>query len=536
MGNENKRPGFWTRLKWWFTGGSPWPKPKNTTELADRIIETESRGFDIGGLWEDYKKAVELECAKGITSCNKAYYITKVFSYLSRMNRMYNYSRRASMIGILLVFIILYIMIIFISYFINRQDDVIFGIPVILIIWGLVGSISSVLISGYYKVKSKVLEYLDLIGYLYRFLLAVVLTAITFYIIQLGMVSLPGDVGTDIDAALERHEAGKKFREAIRNEKLLKPKVEEYCGIIADFNEAAKGKVEGKKDVLLKYSREWEHFQLECSMETGEREGEVITATISANGVRADWDLYQNKKAKLDKKYEIYIPPLRDKIKRVYGAESEEFRSIEDALEELEGDTEARLILLSENDDMWAPITLKLKSGRRIKLEDGHDLTVEVIQKYEKDYARELGKESRNLGCQFETVKDKLTSEAELANEELADAEKNVRKWSAYFPSYEISQDIERLEGELNEDINRLKEATTDEEKDVIQLSIGEIEAQIATLRVRLKDAYKEESGKPIWESAIFIVIAFLAGYSTEFTTRLINQLLKTIAPKEEEP
>jgi hypothetical protein len=58
---------------------------------------------------------------------------------------------------------------------------------------------------------------------------------------------------------------------------------------------------------------------------------------------------------------------------------------------------------------------------------------------------------------------------------------------------------------------------------------IGEKEERIKKLREQRETAEKSEEEKPVWESAVFIVIAFFSGYSINFVTKLFDRAMTGI-------
>ena len=70
--------------------------------------------------------------------------------------------------------------------------------------------------------------------------------------------------------------------------------------------------------------------------------------------------------------------------------------------------------------------------------------------------------------------------------------------------------------------------------------TLREKQQRLEKLESQLKEAYKRERGKPIWESAFFIVLAFFAGFSVNFVNKIFDRAMRGIldiksAPEETE-
>ncbi|UCE26777.1 MAG: hypothetical protein JSW52_10595, partial [Candidatus Coatesbacteria bacterium] len=78
-------------------------------------------------------------------------------------------------------------------------------------------------------------------------------------------------------------------------------------------------------------------------------------------------------------------------------------------------------------------------------------------------------------------------------------------------------------------DVLNARLETIEERIDSIDKEIEDKEKEKSELENRLEKAQKNEAEKPVWESAVFIVIAFFSGYSLNFVTKMFDRAMTAI-------
>jgi len=543
---------------------SDWKVPEDVEQLESFIIRSQRLGVNVAEAWSSYEKAAEAnaEVARGGagTAEGVRLLIKKTYAELLRKIEL----RKNSSFAVVFSFVPL-VPLMALIYFRDQlpRDLIIFGIPVFVVIWGIIGGVCSALLSAWGKIKRQELERLDVLGYAYRIALGGVLAGVTFYVLQLGLVSLPGMAGEQVNAALERAGAAKKYREALGVRDIAQSEIDRQKLIMGDFDKAAMGLPEDKAKALLKYSYVWVKYSPICTggsnsvaAPTGEPDaggdarppagtGETLTATR----ISSELDEYSSLKVEVAG-YEIkareYFRVLTKLIESNKKQENPErydpaYDKLADEMRAAQDDVKRRLDAASRYAATWGP---HVKGA-------GGDFTAVNVS----DTATNLGAANQKLakleqkfGAEFEvvqcTVIPEVTKGITKANRKLAEAEKTIRQSQAYLESVDLEEKIKAKNDEIKKQEEPKGKGVAVEEsggaaaRSVSNSPPGEIETlknDRTKLEAELKNAYKNEAGRPVWEGPVFIVVAFISGYSVGFSTRLIQTFLKSVQPKDEE-
>jgi hypothetical protein len=364
-----------------------------------------------------------------------------------------------------------------------------------------------------------------------------------FYIIQLGAVSLPGNVSKEITAALERAEAAEKYPEAVRltGQYEAYPKGKDEM-LLTELESSRAWGLEQQYRNLMQCKSEWRSFKPTAEAESPD--GRIITSEVGPDTLKKAYLHYDIEKRKRDEAfrkelYDTFLPLIKIRKERREG----EFVDIKGAVD-LEDAVRDKLIALHEAASMWSPVY----NGEGEELLNS-DMVANTIDKYDTP-SPELRRAKMNLENALEAAEEVLESAVRWRQSKYKDELKKVKRWKCYFRSEAIKEEIKTLEDEKNtlkesrkalieekarieaEDPDSPESKTRIEVIDKTLASNGtyvkENASKLSEKITELDNAYLAENARPIWESPLFIVLAFLSGYSVEFASRLIDKMAKS--------
>jgi hypothetical protein len=542
--------------------------PANADDLRSLIFEYQIKGVNVRQVQALYEEARKFE--KTNRPVEASLIVDKAYGNLSRKIILFGTSRGAFLVCILALIIILVLLIGITRYHEFIESEEILRVPLFIVTWGLIGSMSYVLISVYRKIRRQSFEWVDLAGYFYRFILGGVLAGISFYILQLGVASLPGPAGEGVSAAVASADEARDYREAFLKKEEMLAAVKEYRRLITEFE-----RLDEEKDAsgdlaefLLENSDGWEQYNPEIK---GER---IVAARIEErlrDHIKKDRELTKANANLYDYVYAIY-----DAVEKLNTNEAEELLKKFNDIDDLEDQGE----YLIKKEKIWV-------GQVKIPGEDsgmGVDDLEMALEEYVK--AVEIREEAASeIRDRFKRIK--LTTVQELEEKEgyaarrLEEYESNIRRWTGVFESVGLSDKLPKLNDEvaalevevetLDEEIWESREAARakyespprheklsaekvdlgknglelamvrrklgSEEKillgqdklDRSEAELGRKELELAAVREKLRAAAARDLARPFWEAPIFIVFAFLSGFSIEFITRYLKNTEETI-------
>lgn len=464
--------------------------------LRREIGEKEKKGVNVTRAWRLFGIARKLSRKE---DAEKAFdYIEKVRGDLEWKEKLYEYSTRTRTRFVAYGVPIL-VAVPLIAYIIAKcgfhydffaEKPITLAMPTFIIAWGYVGSVAYVLISVHNKISKRLLDKMDPIGYLYRVVLGGILAGVIFYIIQMGLVSLPGTAGDEVDAALGRAGIPAKYIRNSVDKSNYENEIYENNKLINDFK--------SPEDVILT-----EHGYEELLGKPGEERDAYVKANflikykltwleqdLSFNFIEADGSKNKQLSGKIDidkirlalseKKF-AYIEQIFGKIKNK-------------VIKELEGQIEEKERLLKE-------ITIKT-SRMKYRLESAMvDDEITELRSNMDGLVSEKGRlEDWLLTMQTPGITGTETPGAGIERETGGESASKVD---------------ELIDGQVKLKIINEKIENKKEELDV--------------LKEKRKAARKREEEKPVWESAVFIVIAFFSGYSINFVTKMFDRAMTAI-------
>jgi hypothetical protein len=513
--------------------------------LLKTIFDCEKEGVNVKKAWELYRKAraalVEDDGEKAKALIERAY------GDLHRKAVLLSASSGALSVSFIAlgIAIILFVLLVAFEDFIETHK--ILTVPLFIIGWGLIGSISYVLISAYRKIKEKTFEWYDLPAYFYRFLLGGVLAGIAFYLVQLGVTSLPGAAGEEASAAVAEADAIREFRDDYFEREKMKVTKAECLRLKEGFGsfpeDAAPERLAGflidNADLLKKYSPPevlpWE----------------VITRSKVEDGLSE----YVEKVGETDEARDVVVEHISE-IKVYIQGQGEK------KIGKKRSEYEVLLSELDKKDDVKAQgeyLETKVEYWKGAKLKrEGEEVGLAVILGGAlTDYTTKLGeteKVGKKLTVMFEKAKSaalpELEESKEKAEADLELQEEAVERWRHIVESVDlmeefenVSSDVEALEIDImalgkiiqeslaiGEDVEDHEETLKEKKYELVQKRL-EMEA----LEEKLQAALARDLGNPVWQAPIFIVLAFLSGYSVEFVTRLLEKAQDLISGETRE-
>lgn len=447
---------------------------------------------------------------------------------------------------------------------------VILGIPVFLLKWGYIGAAAYVLFSIGKKIASRLLDPHEAPAYLFRLVLGCVFAGVLFYVFQLGFLSLPGYAGEEVAAALERAGTLEEYREKYLNMEKLNAEVESYTELYNEFEE-----VEGTSDRFTEVDGDIPFVEgripeVDKVVEKAnylidnKHQWEALVKTIKIIDIIDSRNDYRKAKVRIA----VSVPVINESLETIKTLipEGEEYSIINAELEK---------VIMSDDvagkEGFVSKYKLKLTA---IKLNEISDLRMKgalgLIEEYSQEYNKgkdEYDAAKYTIDNCFETIKETVNETVETRNDELAKVKEAVNKSRYYIESVELEIDYKELQNEVEAlllDIKTMKKELADidmeiarietespdvfrdlpeykakiDERDYIKSSgldemeneeLPKKEQKLEDLESQLKEAYKRERGKPIWESAFFIVLAFFAGFSVNFVNKIFDRAMRGI-------
>lgn len=500
--------------------------PTTTAELRKLIIRYERRGVNVERAWRLYDKAVDYEArGKPDESERGLKFIGRAFSDLSRKRSLKNISRLAIFASV--VFCLIAVVGAILLYFQKIPcDDIVLGVPLFIVLWGLIGSASYLLLMENRAIRRGVLGWFGFFRYLYRIALGGVMAAVTFYVVQLGVVSLPGVTGEEVKGAMERAVGAEIYRDALGLVRLYKPEAKGYEEIVKDFEEAGGPGVKQKYDVLEKYRARWEMSKPRFVMAVEGRETEV--KELDFNRVKAEWEAYYGVSTDFENNCKIACTSILAGVAKKHTKDSKIYRDINSELTALGGDTKAKYKMMLEREDLF-PLEIPIAGGETFSM------TIEGIRGILVNYEYKIVRPRKNLENMFYAVNEKFVNDVNEAHKKLGKAERDVEKYQVYFESDELERQISdlraQIENKMKEKDDNIAAGATDLDIEKLDNAVAMMREEMADLEEKLNEARRTEGGREIWKSPLFIVIAFLSGYSVEFSNRLINRIMEAVLP-----
>ena len=100
-------------------------------------------------------------------------------------------------------------------------------------------------------------------------------------------------------------------------------------------------------------------------------------------------------------------------------------------------------------------------------------------------------------------------------------------------PEYEGNKEYED-NAEYKEKVG--EKQTLDREISKFKNELAKTKGERKPIYEELRAAYRRERGKPIWESAFFIVLAFFAGFSVNFVNKIFDRAMRGILDIKSSP
>jgi hypothetical protein len=191
---------------------------KEMEKLRGEIRAKEEKGVNVNRAWRLFGIARKLDRKEDV---EKAFdYMEKVRGDLAWKERLFDYSTRTVTLWVAYGVPII-IAVPLIGYIVAKcgfgfdlfaDKPVMLGMPMFILAWGYIGSTAYILLSVHSKISKRLFDIRDPVGYVYRAVLGGILAGVIFYIIQTGLVSLPGTAGEEVNAALLRTSVVSKYR------------------------------------------------------------------------------------------------------------------------------------------------------------------------------------------------------------------------------------------------------------------------------------------------------------------------------------
>jgi hypothetical protein len=476
--------------------GRKWPDLyiKEMETVRGEIREKEEKGVNVNRAWRLFGIARGLNRKE---DAEKAFdYMEKVRGDLAWKERLYGYSTRTVTLWVAYGVPIL-IAVPLIGYIIAKcgfdydlftDQPVRLGMPVFILAWGYIGSVAYVLISVSNKISKRLLDIRDPLGYFYRIILGGILAGVVFYIIQMGLISLPGTAGEEVNAALLSAGVAEKNRKVVMEYEDLEKKLRNNNEMIQDF----------KRGYLARLVREGTN-----------RESTIGTKAKVLEFYESEWigyGLENNNNANLKGPIKVYKikSALKTPKKGGYRYISDCFDIVKIKMIITKKEENANLEgLMEEKEVLRKRMEYKLESVRidkDIKKLDEKIKRLENAKEEKEDAVYALYKEEEGAPVE----EQKLESPGTKARGVLIDKQKTAG--DKYVSPEWLNNEIGRIEKEI-------------EEKEIEK---GE-------LKTKKNEAEKRENENPVWESAVFIVIAFFSGYSINFVTKIFDRAMTAI-------
>jgi hypothetical protein len=529
MGSNNKNKKNNGRPKW------PDRYLKEMETLRREIAEKEKEGVNVTRAWRLFGIARKLDREEDV---EKAFdYIEKVRGDLVWKDKLFKWSTRKGVIvfACSVPFLIAgplaaYLIAKYFGYDIIQCKPVWLRMPVFILAWGYLGSAAYVLITISNRLSKKLFDPRDMLFYAYRLLLGGILAGAIFYVMQMGLVSIPGTAGEEVNAALLRTATVSKYRNLDTKRQEINKVIGDKETIIKNFergyiehkikfetDETSKADIgepvkngksrtqrliltdyivqREKAELLITYKDEWERENLEYySLNDGSSEAEKASKSSNIN------DYYKGK-----------ITPA--KINRAITESN--YGYIEYCYSLIKGTVVSKLIK-EINEDTVSRIRINQEIGNLKPAIDSEIINKEII---------EINMEKEALD-KSRIICTKVID----ANESTKPALKDIKEPEP--ENNDKPKEFEPQRGkrhEEEEDYTGLSDEVLYKRIGVLDKKIGEIEEKKRELKDKLKAAKKREEESPVWESAVFIVIAFFSGYSINFVTKMFDRAMTAI-------
>jgi hypothetical protein len=324
----------------------------------------------------------------------------------------------------------------------------------------------------------------------------------------MGLVSIPGTAGEEVNAALLRTATVSKYRDLVIKREQLKREIDYRETIIDNFEQgyierkrllidsgntpvfeelgSEKTSLSDRVELLIAYKSEWEDENLEYYV-SNDRSSEA------GNG---------SKSSKNNDYYEGRITPA--KVNRAIYESNEKYI-------------------------LYCYLLIKATVVNNLNIENNAEMLKKV----------KIDQEINNL---------KPAIESEILYKEINELERRRKKLEQRRYEYSMALqgnyvtkptkniDTEELKGQgveiRDEDNNKLTDLSAEELYKgigIVDKEIGELNEKERELKDKLKAAEKREEENPVWESAVFIVIAFFSGYSINFVTKMFDRAMTAI-------
>jgi hypothetical protein len=436
----------------------------------------------------------------------KAYeYAIRVKNDITRKEKLHKWSSGkhalAFFIGSIVAVIGLPVTFYAVMEFISKINQVydtttILGIPVFIVLWGYVGAATFVLLAIGRSITQRLNDPRKAIEYFYRLVLGGVLAGVIFYVVQLGIVSLPGTAGVEISESLVNAGAVEKYRKAKSLRNMCEKKVRDYEILLNEIEYYEYGEPSETVNFLSEHADKWEHLGIAVSEEPEDVPKSEKQEDVPKSEKQEDVPKSEKQEDVPKIKEVITIEKLETKIGEY--TEGDDFDVQEDAQ-----------IYIRE---CYKEIQPKLEKAVKIKKRT-YEMEIEGIQK-----------DMDMLGPFMESVKiRKATEELEA---DILDLKSEPRRLSDKIAK--IKDKISRASPEKKEELeSAMKEFEA--ENTLIPKRIQGKEDDLKIAEESLKKAEAEEVDKPVWESAVFIVVAFFSGFSINFVYQMFDRATSAI-------
>jgi len=250
-------------------------------KLCEDIGTLDKRGVNVNQAWKLYEKANNLTKQMGEEN-QILQYINQAEADLKRKEVMCRWSTRWRVVIFCVALVVILGFGPAVFYVYCWQTDtkllLILGAPVFLIVWGYVGSAAYVLISIGKRISQRLLDPQKFPEYYFRLILGAIFAGAIYYILQLGLLSLPPTVSKEVSASLEKtqiEQKEQKVKELDENKKKLESEIEILTGKSSGEGSISKLGIkpdgEVKKEPYVTKEKKEELVEIEKILE---REGE----------------------------------------------------------------------------------------------------------------------------------------------------------------------------------------------------------------------------------------------------------------------
>ncbi|UCH79088.1 MAG: hypothetical protein JSU81_03825, partial [Candidatus Coatesbacteria bacterium] len=464
--------------------------PRDLNELLGTIIRCERKRINVAVAWGYYEKAIREE-NEG-SKWKAAYYLERAYSELLRKEVLFEDSSSAFVVCIIALLISVVIFGLFVSFNTAIERLQILSVPLFVIAWGLTGSISYVLLSAYGKIKRKTFDWYDLPEYSYRFILGGVLAGIAFYVVQLGITSLPGPSGESVNAAVAGAHTALEFRDDYFQKEKIKAELEKCEYVYKELKETDVGKSHPDRlaDFLIEYGDVWEKYRpgewydrisradieaqyktyTKVSEEFGDATkhlGTYVRLLITEVGVKAAKEKEESPVAggetTVVKSELAAVPVPTEPGER--GTGKEKLKPYTELLGDLQlkTDLESKAELLKGNVPVSEKTEVPYEALLKVNDSEGVLITAEMMKEAINAYTSEKTA-SKNAASEIEesfiSIEENTCPELEKkinrTRDKLKIQEEKVKKWRHIVPSVEleerykkVSDEIKKLKGEI---------------------------------------------------------------------------------------